>query len=191
MVGVAVAVTASAEALKRLISAFEGIVGLAGRGVDFLDRQKARHSAADLDRLHFPPGGMLRPLNRIADGDYSEKDFDDLARLIDESADEVNQSASAIQEYRLVLMEHFGAVVGPRLEALLEQETDFGKFKIRYKIAGLVSMYWSGIHGVELQSALKLEAGRILKMIDEFTVELLELQDLVFKIVTSLRHERK
>lgn len=167
------ALTDFAKALRELIGAFRDAAGLAGDGLAYIKRRKARERAIDLDYLGFEPNGFLRPLTRIAAGRRIPSDFDELDQLRGDTAEGVTQRVQALRGYRATIRENCGLAAAHRLDKILDGPA--GKFLIRYEIDALVDRFRGGANREELIS----RATSILDLVGDFNQQLTELHDLM------------
>ncbi len=159
------------KAFRELLGAFRDATGIVRDGMDLLRRRNARVAAGDLDGIAFPPGGFCHSLAIIGTGKGTAAQFDELARILNATAEDVAERIDGLRKYRDTVREQCGAAVAARLLNLLDGPD--GKFVIRYEIEGLIDMGRRGKPNTQEQAI------RILGMISEFNDKLIELHDVI------------
>lgn len=164
-----------ARALRELIGLFREAAGIGRDGADLLRRRRAGAAASDLDSIAFPPRGFCRSLQRIATGQGTDADVDELERRLKATAEEVADRVQGLRRYKPVVREQCGAAAGRKLIDLMDGPD--GKFVIRYEIEGLIST-WRG--GRSTKADNEQQAAKVLAMISSFNDKLIELHDVIF-----------
>lgn len=164
-----------AKALRELIGAFRDVAGLVGDGAKIIQRQHAGRAVGNLDAIAFAPDGFCGPLMRIGNGNESAAEYDELERLLGDSAAEVADRLRSLRKYRETLRINCGAKICQKFDEMLDGPA--GKFIIRYEIEGLVHMYNNKNTEKEHR---QVQANRVLDMIASFNNELAELHDTIF-----------
>lgn len=164
-----------AKALHELVEAFRDITGLIGDGVNLLRRHRAGGTADNLHNLSFRAGGgFMAPLLRIADGEGSTEDANQLDKLLRNSAEMVSDKVAALAKYEAVVRRDLGEAAVPEFMGLIHDSG--GKFVIRWEIEGLVFLVRDG----KALNRQKAQAERVIVMIEEFNQRLSKLHDRIY-----------
>lgn len=162
------------KALRELVGLANDVRELAGSGVRAFERSRRRRAGRDLDVLSFGPDQSRNPLERIAEGNGTEEDFDAIKASLARSTDSVEQSISRLDVYRDQLREEFGLAAANKLAEIVRGEC--GKVMIRMQMTILAQKATEGAYSPE---KIQRDAKLVLHSIEQLNVKLVELHDLV------------
>lgn len=182
-------VTDFTRAIRELLGSLRDISRFASDASNFYDRKKARRAAKGLATLAFAKSGMYAPLERIAAGNGSPQDLEDIARRLVQTTREVEEGIRQIFDYIDRARERFGLEIGLRLdEAISGGRYIVGKTVIRNHLKLLVHL---GQQPEPDLSQIQYEAKYILQCIDSLEKKLTSLRDLLLSMNEKEKIVRK
>ncbi len=167
-------VTDVAKAIREMMKALADLRKIAIGAADLYDQRKARRAAGNLAKLAFSKAGMRGPLERIAAGAGSPRDFEDIAARLAATADEIKDSFTALTKYKDRLRELYGLPAAMEIDAILYGPA-FGKEMIRYSLQQLVTSQNRSASADVIQR----EAQSILSHVEELNNHLIELHNML------------
>ncbi|MBY8604162.1 hypothetical protein K7N18_04880 [Burkholderia arboris] len=164
------------KAVREILGLAKDLREIAGWGIDALDKGHRRRAAKSVDGLTFGPDMTRRPLERIAAGQGTPRDYESIAVQLSESAGSVEDSVERLEKYRDKLREEYGLAAANKLTQTIRGEG--GKMSLRMALHLLVDEANDERTAPE---ALQDQARWILRNIDLLNTNLVELHDLIVK----------
>lgn len=113
-------VTDFAKAIRETIRALGDVRKIVIGAADLYDHRKARKAASSLSKLAFSKAEMRGPLERIAVGAGSPRDFRDIAAGLAATGDEVEGSIAFLGKYKDRLRELHGFAAAMKLQEIIK-----------------------------------------------------------------------
>ena len=180
----------AAKALRELLRVLDDLGRRAGGLYGLYTSRKRRKAASDLAYLHFPEGGSLKHVQRIANGTFDASDLAAIRRQLNKTNDPVREAIARLMGYSKLIREKVGFKSLIQLERLIDGQ--YGKTGIRGSLQAL-----GRLDGAADREEVQERGKFLVKMIEEFNNGLVELHDLILqetaqkKKSTSARSRKK